>query len=47
MPLKINILIVDDIKTNLFIVEKWLETIDESYNIIQANSGAEALTVTG
>ncbi|MCK5110047.1 MAG: hybrid sensor histidine kinase/response regulator [Arcobacteraceae bacterium] len=41
--MQINILIVDDIKANLIALEALLETIDENYNIIQANSGSEAL----
>ena len=41
--MSINILIVDDVKSNLISLEALLETIDEKYNIIQANSGSEAL----
>ncbi len=41
--MKINILIVDDVKSNLISLEALLETIDEQYNIIQANNGREAL----
>ncbi len=39
----INILIVDDVNANLISLEALLETIDDSYNIIKANSGSEAL----
>jgi len=41
--MQINILIVDDVKANLISLEALLETIDDSFNIIQANSGSEAL----
>ncbi len=44
--MQINILIVDDLKANLISLEALLESIDESYNIIQANSGNEALEQT-
>ena len=44
--MSINILIVDDVKANLISLEALLETIDEDYNIIQANSGSEALECT-
>ena len=40
---KINILIVDDVESNLISLEALLESIDENYNIIKANSGSEAL----
>ena len=39
----IDILIVDDIKANLLSLEALLESIDEDFNIIKANSGEEAL----
>jgi len=42
----IDILIVDDVEANLISLEALLESIDENYNIIKANSGAEALEVT-
>jgi signal transduction histidine kinase len=41
--MQINILIVDDVKANLISLEALLESIDFNYNIIQANSGNEAL----
>jgi two-component system, sensor histidine kinase and response regulator len=44
--MQINILIVDDVKANLVSLEALLESIDESYNIIQASSGAQALELT-
>jgi len=44
--MQINILIVDDVKANLISLEALLETIDNNYNIIKANSGTEALEVT-
>ena len=44
--MQINILIVDDVEANLISLEALLETIDENYNIIKANSGAEALEIT-
>ena len=39
----IDILIVDDVKANLISLEALLESIDCNFNIIQANSGLEAL----
>jgi len=39
----IDILIVDDVKANLLSLEALLESIDEDFNIIKANSGIEAL----
>ena len=44
--MQINILIVDDVKANLISLEALLETIDENYNVIKANSGSEALEYT-
>jgi len=44
--MQINILIVDDVKANLISLEALLETIDENYNIIKANSGTETLEMT-
>ncbi len=41
--MQINILIVDDIEANLISLEALLDTIDENYNIIKANSGHQAL----
>ena len=42
----INILIVDDVEANLISLEALLESMDDSYNIIQANSGSAALEAT-
>jgi len=39
----IDILIVDDVKANLISLEALLESINSDFNIIQANSGVEAL----
>jgi len=39
----IDILIVDDVKANLISLEALLESIDCNFNVIQANSGLEAL----
>ncbi len=44
--MQINILIVDDVEANLISLEALLETIDENYNIIKANSGTKALEIT-
>jgi len=43
--MKINILIVDDSKSILYIIEDLLERIDNSYNIIMAGGGKKALEV--
>jgi len=43
--MKINILIVDDSKSILYIIEDLLERIDDSYNIIMANGGKKALEI--
>jgi len=43
--MKINILIVDDSKSILFMIEELLERIDNSYNIIMAKSGSIALEI--
>jgi len=43
--MQINILIVDDVEANLISLEALLETVDEKYNIIKANSGSSALEV--
>ena len=39
----IDILIVDDVKANLISLEALLESIEDDFNIIKANSGIEAL----
>jgi len=43
--MKINILIVDDSKSILYIIEDLLERINDSYNIIMANGGKKALEI--
>ena len=43
--MKITILIVDDSKSILYIIEDLLERIDDSYNIIMANGGKKALDI--
>jgi len=43
--MKINILIVDDSKSILYIIEDLLERIDDSYNIIMASGGKKALEI--
>jgi len=45
LKMKIDILIVDDSKSILYILEDLLEKIDSSYNITMANSGQKALEI--
>ncbi|MEA3315509.1 MAG: hybrid sensor histidine kinase/response regulator [Campylobacterota bacterium] len=44
--MQINILIVDDIEANLISLEALLDSLDNNYNIIKANSGTKALELT-